>query len=100
MVNSPGRTVLAVWDNRLVYSIHNPKVHYFVNFCLFVFICFLKDLRSEGENTVSKLLMSSVKGMLHIVSQYEIMNVTDVHRRARTGNYRHVSRCSPAFACL
>lgn len=25
----------AVGDNRLVYSIHNPKVHYFVNFCFF-----------------------------------------------------------------
>lgn len=97
-MTSPERTVLAEWDNRLVYSIHNPKVHYFVNCLGFFLSAFKRPMLGEGKHSFQPSDEITVKGMLHIVSQCELMNVTNVHGRARTANYRHVLYA--AFASL
>lgn len=84
-MDSPERTVFGVRDNRLVYSIHNPEVHYFVNF---FFSNVFKRPMCGGGNAVFKILMRSQLKELYI-SQYEIMNVTTVHRCAWTSNSAH-----------
>lgn len=50
-MDSTELTVFAVCDNRLVYSIHNPKVHYFVNF---FFQSVFKRPMFGGGKTVSE----------------------------------------------